>query len=398
MAQPDVAVVGGGIGGACVARALAEAGLRVLVLERETRFKDQVRGEVLWSWGVAEAKTLGHYDLLRDACGHDVFWFDIHLGPQRADHFDLVGRSAQPALNFAHPEMQEVLLQAAEDAGAEVRRGALVQEVCPGRPPRVVWREGETRREAEPRFAVCANGKQAEGVTWAGLPVRRDNIGLMVAGVLLDGVSGPAADTNYWIINPQLGQAAFLAPQRDGRVRSYLLHSKTREYRLRGKRDLRVFLDELAACCAPDAWFRDATSCGPLATFDGTDTWVDHPYREGVALVGDAAASSDPSYGQGMSLTTRDARVLRDHLLASDDWDAAGHAYAEEHDRYYRVINTAIHWFWDLFYEIGPEADARRARSFPKLADDVQRVPDILLTGPEAPSDETVRRRFYGEV
>ena len=38
---------------------------------------------------------------------------------------------------------------------------------------------------------------------------------------------------------------------------------------------------------------------GPLATFDRADTWVEHPYKEGVVLVGDAAATTDPTYGQG---------------------------------------------------------------------------------------------------
>ena len=120
----DLIVVGGGIGGASLARAMAVAGARVLLLERERRFKDQVRGEVIWPWGVAELKALGTYDLLRDACGHEVSWFDVHLGPTRADHQDLRGMTRHRALNFYHPAMQEILLQAAADAGVAVRRGA----------------------------------------------------------------------------------------------------------------------------------------------------------------------------------------------------------------------------------------------------------------------------------
>lgn len=46
-------------------------------------------------------------------------------------------------------------------------------------------------------------------------------------------------------------------------------------------------------------------------------------------LIGDAAASSDPSWGQGLGLTVRDVRVLRDHLLSRENWDEAGHAYAQ---------------------------------------------------------------------
>jgi menaquinone-9 beta-reductase len=63
-----------------------------------------------------------------------------------------------------------------------------------------------------------------------------------------------------------------------------------------------------------------------------TETWVDNPYRDGLALIGDAAGSSDPTLGQGLSLTVRDVRVLSEKLIASPDWDAAGRAYAREHD------------------------------------------------------------------
>ena len=48
----DLITVGGGLGGASLAKAMAEHGARVLVLERETQFKDRVRGEALVSWGV----------------------------------------------------------------------------------------------------------------------------------------------------------------------------------------------------------------------------------------------------------------------------------------------------------------------------------------------------------
>jgi hypothetical protein len=34
------------------------------MLERERQFRDRIRGEVMVSWGVAEARALGIYDLL----------------------------------------------------------------------------------------------------------------------------------------------------------------------------------------------------------------------------------------------------------------------------------------------------------------------------------------------
>jgi flavin-dependent dehydrogenase len=55
----SVIVVGGGLAGASLARALAQARVEVLVLEREREFKDRVRGEQMHPWGVAEARALG---------------------------------------------------------------------------------------------------------------------------------------------------------------------------------------------------------------------------------------------------------------------------------------------------------------------------------------------------
>ena len=64
----DIITVGGGLGGSALAKTMAEHGARVLVLERETQFKDRVRGEVMVSWGVAETQALGLYALLRNTC------------------------------------------------------------------------------------------------------------------------------------------------------------------------------------------------------------------------------------------------------------------------------------------------------------------------------------------
>ena len=66
MAEPyDLITVGGGLGGAALAKSLAEKGARVLVIERDEKFKDRVRGEMLVPWGVAEAEKLGIAALLR---------------------------------------------------------------------------------------------------------------------------------------------------------------------------------------------------------------------------------------------------------------------------------------------------------------------------------------------
>ena len=113
--------------------------------------------------------------------------------------------------------------------------------------------------------------------------------------------------------------------------------------------------------------------------------------------MGDAACASDPAWGQGLGSVLRDVRVLRDQLLSTEDWDAAGHAYAEEHDRYSGVTHTVNNWYTEFFLATGAVADERRARAFPLFEQDMSRQPDTLFSGPDIEPTETMRRRFFAE-
>ena len=144
MAIPyDVVTVGGGLAGSTLAKCLAEHGHRVLVLERETRFRDRVRGEQMHPWGVAEARTLGIYQRLSDTCGHQTRWWTTYEGPTPLRKRDLAQTTPHQvgSFNFYHPDMQEALLRVAAEAGAEVRRGVSVGAVKPGRSLSVSVRE-----------------------------------------------------------------------------------------------------------------------------------------------------------------------------------------------------------------------------------------------------------------
>jgi menaquinone-9 beta-reductase len=394
----DIITVGGGLAGATLAKAMAENGARVLVLERETRFKDRVRGEGFFPWGIAELRDLGIDHGVTSAFAREVPYFDIYLGGERISHRDLKSSSKQklPALNWVHHEMEEVLLQCAEKVGAEVRKSTSACGLQPATIPSVLVERDGRIEELRCRLLVCADGRGSVARKWAGFEVQQDSYGMLMAGVLLNAMPSLASEANHWMMNPGR-QFAFLAPQLDGRIRAYAGYLKERGDRLQGAGDLQRFIEESTRAGGSPEWYAGVKSIGPLATFDGTDTWVDHPYKRGVALIGDAAASNDPCNGQGQGLALRDARVLRDQLLASEDWDAAAHAYAEEHDRYYGALHKMTGWIYELFHRSGPEAEALRARAFPLLAEDLGRMPDVLMSGPEEPLDENARRRFFGE-
>jgi 2-polyprenyl-6-methoxyphenol hydroxylase-like FAD-dependent oxidoreductase len=395
----DIITVGGGLSGSALAKAMAEHGARVLVLEREKQFKDRIRGEAMLPWGVAETQALGLYDLLRTTCVHESPRFGFYTGAEFGEPRDLLTTTPQrlPTFTFYHPAMQEVLLQAAADAGAEVRRGASVRDIRLERMLTVVVEQGGRIEDIHARLIVGADGRGSVVRKWAGFPVRQDPERLVLSGVLFEEMGTPRKDTLYYIVNPTIGQGVPLVPQGGGRVRAYLVQTKAAGVRLQGAADLLRFIEESVRSGAPAEWYAGAKAAGPLATFDGADTWVEHPYKEGVVLIGDAAATSDPSWGQGLCLAVRDVRVLRDHLLSQENWDEAGHAYAVEHDRHYGVIHTVENWLSEMFFETGLAGEARRARAFPLIAQDPTRVPDHVASGPDLSADETIRRRFFGE-
>ena len=155
----------------------------------------------------------------------------------------------------------------------------------------------------------------------------------------------------------------------------------------RSQREAAVILDE-----APDDILTEAKlSVDPLAPVGVKAGDLDPNQRELLMGVIEAYAS----------LMAEDIAAEQIANIHDAGLEEIGFAWAGPIDRgkqhYYRVINNVIHWFWDLFYDTGPAADARRAQAFPLLAQDVSRVPDLLIRGPDAPSDEVVRQRFYGE-
>lgn len=269
------------------------------------------------------------------------------------------------------------------------------QPQAPGTPLVVTVQVGGGAPETiSARLVVAADGRNSRARTWGGFIVRRDPARLVIAGLLLDRVALPG-DGVRAVSHAATGQFALFFPLRDGRHRAYFVYRRTGPRRpLSGRRQVPAFLAACVAAGADPAWFAGAEAAGPLAAFEGADSWADHPYRAGVARIGDAAASCDPSWDCGLSLTLHDVRTLHGRLQASDDWDAAARAYAVEHDRFYAALHRLEDWRTSLF-EVGAEADARRARVLPLLASAAPGcAPDLVGLGPDGPSDEATLRAF----
>ena len=390
----DLIGVGGGLGGAALAKVMAERGARVLVVEKTREFRDRVRGEGLVPWGCEEAERLGLLELLRPLA-NPLRWWDFRVRSERVMRRDIEAASGSGncLLSFYHPSMQQTVLDAAERSGAEVRRGAAARAIRRGAAVEV---EIDGRESLAARMVVVADGRGSPLRRVAGFEPKRDRQRRLFAGVYLESVDAPT-DVLHSALDLERGRVSYVFPQGLGRARAYVgEHVENGEIRLQGAGHVARFIAAARAIGFPEAFYREAKAAGPLATFDATDEWVEHPYKEGVALVGDAAATSDPTWGQGMALTLRDVRVLADALARESDWNRAGHEYASAHDAYHAIVHRCDLWYTELLLEIGPEADARRARVLPHLLADPERLHDTPVGGPDRfPADEAARQRFF---
>jgi 2-polyprenyl-6-methoxyphenol hydroxylase-like FAD-dependent oxidoreductase len=394
----DVVTIGGGLAGSALAAEMARSGHEVLVLERETQFKDRVRGENMLPWGVAAARRLGLVDVLTEAGGHQARSWITYMGGTVVNCRDLQKTTphGEAALNIYHPSMQEALLERARRTGAEVRRGANVTgvEARPGEDPAVTFEHEGVRETVRARVIAGADGKDSQVRSWVGLEVRRDPEFLMIAGVLIDGTDVPE-DAIHLVFGH--GCAMLMAPLGRRRARTYYVYpGAAGRLGLSGKQKTGEFIGACLATGAPESWFAGTEAAGPLAEFQGADRWVERPVRNGVALIGDAAASTDPSWGCGLSLTLVDVENLSRALCADRDWNCALERYAQEHDEYYAALHRILGWMTELTWTPGPEADARRRRVMPRMMTDPRGFPDSIGMGPFGPSDEQARRLALG--
>lgn len=379
----DVVVVGGGIAGSALATVLARAGFDVLVLERQTRYRDKVRGEVLNCWGVAELRRLGLEETLLDAGGHfatRAVFYDEVRDPAHAEAaaapLDHVLPGVRGSLDVGHPEACEALTRAAADAGATVVRGVGDLEVTAGAAPAVRYQHDDVDHEVRCRLVVGADGRTSGVRRRLGIELHQSVPRTTGGGMLVDGLHDWPADQLSLGTEGDLHYLVF--PRADGRVRLYLMHDVGQRGRFAGPDREQAFLDAYRFACIPNsAMFAAAEPAGPCAFYPMNDSWTDRPHVPGAVLVGDAAGWNDPIIGQGLSIALRDVRIVTDLLRSDPDWsDALFAPYAVERQERMRRLRLAAAVATDLSATFTPAGAARR-RAF----DAVYRT-DPVLGGP----------------
>jgi 2-polyprenyl-6-methoxyphenol hydroxylase-like FAD-dependent oxidoreductase len=372
----DVVIVGGGIAGAGLATVLARGGLDTLVLERQTRYADRVRGEWMAPWGVAEAQKTGLYDVLVAAGGHHVkrqIGYGDWTTPQDAEAgavpLDAMLPGIPGPLCLAHVAATEALARAAEDAGAAVVRGVTSVDASAGAKPSVTWTHEGAEHVATCRIIAGADGRVSAVRESAGIRLHRVAERNHLSGLLVDDLDWP---DEIQVVGAE-GELMFLIfPQGSGRARLYLGLPNSERSRFTGPKGPANFVESFCFDSLPGSErVARARVAGPCAAYPGDDTWADEPFTEGVVLVGDAAGYSDPTIGQGLSIAMRDVRAVSDVLLDGGDvTPSAFSSYAEERRERMRGLRSSAELIGRLHVMTGQDVARRRKPAFEKAFSD----------------------------
>ncbi len=372
----EVVVVGGGIGGGALATALARAGVSTLVLEKSKQHVDRVRGEWLAPWGVAETIRLGLYESLIGAGAHHpgehiVFGDDVDEATARDQALKFAAFEAagfKPPLCMRHPDMCDLLNATAVKCGATVLRNVSDVMVEPGNPPRVKFRHDDRTQQLKPRLVVGADGRNSVIREQAGIRLHRDPTHHLMSGMLVDGIDGwpPSMET----IGTENDINFLVFPQSATRARLYICYGLDQRRRFAGVDRQARFLEAFRLETLPGSEFLvRGTPAGPCNSYGNEDSWTDSPLAPGVVLIGDAAGHNDPIIGQGLSITFRDARLVRDLILDNRDWTQESfRPYAEERREGMRRLRFTAAALSILAAEFGPHAQQRRTRIREELA------------------------------
>jgi 3-hydroxybenzoate 6-monooxygenase len=369
--QPDVIVVGGGIGGLAAAFAMTRKGLRVRVLERAAEFGEVGAGiqiapnctRILNAYGLlGEAKELGVLPasiVMRDAVDSTVLT-SLDLG-------DMERRYGTPYMVIHRSDLHGLFLRACRCAGVDLRVSQHVTEyeTLPaggntGPRGARVWLADGTAHEA--KLVVAADGlhSAARGQLVGDEPVNSAYVAYRGAVPMEKVREHNISQTDVVVyVGPRCHFVQY--PLRGGEMFNQVAVFESPRA-VAGHEDWGT-PDELDAAYAGltenirhglplmwrDRWWR-------MFDRDPIMTWV---YGR-TALLGDAAHPPLQYIAQGAIMAIEDGYVLAEHLAASPgDVDAALAAYQAvrpEHCR--RVVETSR--AWGTLWHLDGEKRARR--------------------------------------
>jgi flavin-dependent dehydrogenase len=306
----DAIVVGARCAGSPTAMLLARSGHRVLLVDRARFPSDTLSTHYIHQSGVAALARWGLLERIRSAGAPAIRRYTLDLGS-----FALHGSpppigAVADAYSLRRTVLDRILVDAAAEAGAEVREGVRVDGLVSegGRVAGVRLRDGRT---AHARIVVGADGLSSIVARETEAPTYHDEGTLTCAyytywdGVAMDGVE----------LHPRPGRMIVAAPTNDGRVVTIVLWPRAEFHAVRTDIE-RHFHEALELAPSLAARIRGATRTDRFRGTARLPNFYRRPHGPGWALVGDAGYHKDPILALGISDAFRDAELLAEAIHA----------------------------------------------------------------------------------
>jgi 2-polyprenyl-6-methoxyphenol hydroxylase-like FAD-dependent oxidoreductase len=316
-----VIVVGAGPAGASLAFLLARRGVEVILLERQTDFAREFRGEVLLPGGLEALHQMGLASELDSVPHVTLERVEIYVNgrPRVRAGFDPETFGPLAPRWMSQPGLLELLVaKAGAHPSFRLERGATVRNLvhadgrCVG--VRVLGAAGE--RELRADLVVGADGRSSVVRRRAELREDRDATPMDVVWCKLPLPEYARRDR---VLRGYLGGGHLLlaAPIYDGRLQIAWVIRKGSFGELQ-ERGMPACLEEMAKHVSPDLaehlrrHAHDAVEPFLLWTVsDRVRDWT----APGLLVIGDAAHTMSPVGAQGINIALRDALVAANHLV-----------------------------------------------------------------------------------
>ncbi|MAE95513.1 MAG: monooxygenase [Deltaproteobacteria bacterium] len=333
LSREPIAIVGAGPAGAALAWLLASRGVPVVLIERQSDFEREFRGEVMMPSGLEALDQMGLLGGLAEIPHRVPTLFEVHLRRRLAFRVEVTPESykdGRPVTTVSQPHLLEyIVARCSEHPCFRFVRGGSVDGLlhedarCAGVVVRTVA-GNETIRAA---LVVGADGRASVVRRRSGLVSRNRGAPMDVAWVKLP---WPKAWGEEGRVEAYLGNGhlAIAVPAPDGRLQLawVILKGTFGDVRARG---IEAWVEAMADHVSPELGVHLREHLEQLSSPFLLKPATDHVVRwscPGVLLIGDAAHTMSPVGGQGLNLALRDAVAAANHLVPAWQESAEGAA------------------------------------------------------------------------